>query len=96
MKKILLLILLPFCLFAALAPLPQSLKEIEAILTYPSLSDFLPQSATINQITKVLDGYLILTNSHIVKVTVMMDKQSRIGPKKFTLKFSQPITIQSP
>jgi hypothetical protein len=94
MKKILLLLITPFFTFAALAPLPQSLREIEAILTYPALSDFLPQSSSINEITKISDGYLIITDSHILKVTIVMDKQKRIGPKKFSLKFGKAIPLK--
>lgn len=89
----LIILMAPTVGFSALAPLPQSLREIEAILVYPSLNEYLPSSSKINEITRVSDGYVIITDSHILKVTVKYDKQPRIGPKKFTLHFCSPIPL---
>jgi len=95
MKKFLpLLILLTAPLFSALAPLPQSIREIEAILMNPQLAQSLPSGDQIDQITRVVDGYLIITKAHILKVTVVYDASGRIGPKKFTLQFSEAKPIK--
>lgn len=94
MKKILfLIILLPGLACAALAPLSQSVREITAILSYPSFSDKLSTGSSIEDIKKVSDGYLIVTGTQALKVTVEYDKKKRIGPKKFTLHFEAPMSL---
>ncbi len=81
--------------FSALAPLPQSVREIEAILMNPQLAQYLPSCDQIDQITRVVDGYIFITKAHILKVTVIYDTAPRIGPKKFTLQFSEAKPIKS-
>ncbi len=96
MKKFpLILLLLTAPVFAALAPLPQSVREIEAILMNPQLAKYLPSCDQIDQITRVVDGYLFITKAHILKVTVIYDTAPRIGPKKFTIQFSEAKPIKS-
>lgn len=96
MKRILLLAcLLPNLAFCALAPLAQSIREISAILSYPTLSDHLPSSASIQDIKKVDEGYLIITNSQVLKVLVEYDSKKRIGAKKFTLHFDSAMPLHS-
>ena len=96
MKKILpLLLLLTAPLYSALAPLPQSIREIEAILMNPQLAQYLPSCDQIDQITRVVDGYLVITQAHILKVTVIYDTSARIGPRKFTLQFTEAKPIKS-
>lgn len=92
-KVITILLTVPMLGFSALAPLPQSIREIEAILHYPALSEFLPQGSTIEDISKVSNGYLILTNTHILNVKVIYDKKSRIGPRRLNLEFSQAFSL---
>lgn len=69
----------------ALAPLPQSIREIESILLYPGLSDYLPSGEAISQISKVEDGYLLVTGNKVLKIKVIYKKPASIGPKKFSL-----------
>ena len=92
-KLLTLLITIPMLGYSALAPLPQSIREIEAILHYPALNDFLPQGSIIEDISKVSNGYLILTNTHILNVKVIYDEKSRIGPRKFSLEFSEAFSL---
>lgn len=90
MKKILLTSLFA-CLtafsFAALPPMPQSLREIKAILA----DDFLRQddmtSETIWQIQKIDGGYLLETNHFVIPVQIIPLKQERIGPAPFEVHF---------
>jgi hypothetical protein len=96
MKKVLFLCtLIPGLASAALAPLSQSVREITAILSYPSLTDQLSVSSSIEDIKKVSGGYLIVTQTQAVKVSVEYDKKKRIGAKKFTLHFEAPMPLQS-
>ncbi|MCH9616751.1 MAG: hypothetical protein SP4CHLAM5_02360 [Chlamydiia bacterium] len=95
MKKVLFLsALIPGLACAALAPLSQSVREITAILSYPSLSDQLSVSSSIEDIKKVSGGYLIITETQAIKVNVEYDKRKRIGAKKFTLYFEAPMPLQ--
>ncbi|MCH9811768.1 hypothetical protein K0U07_03280 [bacterium] len=96
MKKILLAAcLIPNLAFCALAPLSQSIREITAILSYPTLEDHLSPSYSIEDIKKVDEGYLIVTKSQALKVKVQYDAKKRIGAKKFTLHFEQPMPLHS-
>lgn len=80
--------------FSALSPLHQSIKEIDQILTNPDLPEHLPSQARINEITRIKDGYLIVTDSHVLKVKVEYKKTSKIGPKKFTINFCDATSIK--
>jgi hypothetical protein len=94
MKKYVILTLMAFTpAFSALAPLHQSIAEIEAILTNPELTNHLSSGNQIREITKIDDGYLLITNENVLKVKFTYDKKGRIGPKKFTIKFIAPMKI---
>lgn len=93
MKRLLFICLFPMLGYGVLAPLPQSIRELNAIINYPSLSDHLIAPSAIKEITKVADGYLIVTSSHVLKVTVEYSKESRIGPRKFILQFGPSMLI---
>ena len=94
MNKILLFLIgIPVLGYCALAPLPQSIREREAILHYPALNEFLPQGSTIEDISKVTGGYLLVTNTHILNVKIIYNETGRIGPRKFTLEFSKALSL---
>ena len=76
-------------MFGLLAPLPQSIREMEAVLLYPALSDFIPQGDRINEITKVKDGYLVITTNRVIKAKITYKKPTTIGPKKFSIQFTE-------
>ena len=88
-KGFLFLLLVPKLVFAALAPLPQSLREMEKVLMYPGLSDFISQGDRVNQVIRVQDGYLVITNKTVIKAKMIYKKSSTIGPQKFSLEFTQ-------
>jgi hypothetical protein len=93
-KWIVVLMGMPIFGFCLLAPLQQSLKEIEGILNYPGLNEILPQGSEIETISKVSNGYLITTDQNVVNVKVIYEKKSQIGPKKFKLEFSEAYSFQ--
>lgn len=78
-------------LFAALPPLYQSKKEIEAILADPQFGERLSSGDRIEEITKTTSGYLIVTNHRILQVDVHYKGGKHIGPASFTLEFQTPI-----
>jgi hypothetical protein len=92
-KLLVFLIGFPVLGYCALAPLPQSIREIEAILHYPALNELLPQGSTIEDISRVSNGYIVVTNTHILNVKINYDEKGRIGPRKFTLEFSKAIPL---
>ena len=66
MKKIIALLIIAISpAFAILAPLHQSVKEIDSILTSPQLPEYLPSAAQITEITKVEGGYIIISTTHL-------------------------------
>lgn len=73
--------------FSALPPLPQSIKEIEAILS----SDFMKSSEmtpeTIWQIQKTERGYILETNHFIIPIEIIQLPQENIGPAPFEVQF---------
>lgn len=94
-KKLAVIVLLPSILFAALAPLQQSIREMQSVLMYPGLNDLISQSDQIQEITRVSDGYLVITKEKVIKGKVIFHKGKRIGPKKFTIKFYELSEVES-
>ena len=76
---------------AALPPLAQSKREIEAILSSRDLGNFVPNSDVIVQIVKTPSGYLIITNNRIVPVSIRYVGRDSLGPARFTVWFHKPI-----
>lgn len=92
MKKFIFLFIFLFALkttCAALPPLYQSLREIDAIISDERLSKELGSAEAILGIKKIKDGYLITTINYHVKVDVIYIPQKMIGPAKFELKFHE-------
>jgi hypothetical protein len=88
MKRLILLLALATApAFAVLAPIHQSVREIKAIISSPELREYLPSAYGINEIKKVEEGYLVITDVHCLKVNVVTDLPMRIGPKQFHLEF---------
>lgn len=77
---------------AQLPPLYQDLKELRSILVSDNLGQLLPAGDTIQDIRKVEDGYLIVTNNHRLMAKVIY-KDGKIGPVPFTIEFQNPEPI---
>ena len=79
--------------FAALPPLAQSQKEIQAILTSQEGYRLLGGADPIDEILRVDKGYMIVTRHKEMKVDVNYAKTDRIGPADFTLYFHPPVDL---
>ena len=98
MKKIIFLIVFIMIAnvgFCVLAPVHQSSKEIKTILNDQKLYKNLTPYDVIQNIVKIKNGYLIITNLHMIQVDVIvkMDEKGFAGPKQFDLKFNRPVVI---
>ena len=76
--------------FGALPPLPQSKRELLAILSDNRLMERLSTADVIEKITRVDNGYLITTSRETLLVEVTYIHNDRIGPIEFQLDFHQP------
>jgi hypothetical protein len=74
-------------LFSALPPLFQNIAEIKAILIDKRLGQLLESGESIEEIKKVDDGYLIITNQHKLLAKVIYKPISRPGPAQFDIDF---------
>jgi hypothetical protein len=79
--------------FAALPPLAESAREIQAILSAQEGYDLLGGADPIEQIIRTPSGYLIITSRKEMKVDVNYAQSGKIGPAEFTLKFHPPVNI---
>jgi hypothetical protein len=81
--------------FALLSPLNESLVELQALLKDPAMTAKLKTSETIQEIVKVEQGYLVITDNYQMQVDLTYQPMNRPGPQKFTLKFQDPVPLQS-
>jgi len=91
MKKFILIlfILVGFNLNAALAPLYQSIKEIEHVLKDESLKEQLSSGDAVLEVKRVENGYLVYTSKYVIQVDIKYARQDLIGPAKFELYFHE-------
>jgi hypothetical protein len=73
--------------FALLAPLGQSIKELNTILSSKELSQRFAPGETLQKITREEDSYLLQTESHEMKVELIYPPSKKIGPREFKLVF---------
>lgn len=96
MKKLgLLLAMLIMChsnIFAALPPLAEGIREIQAMLAAKEFGELLGMGDVIQEIKRVDSGYVVTTNNQEMLVEVIYSP-SGIGPAKFDLQFNQPIKL---
>ncbi len=73
----------------ALPPLAQDIKEIQTILSSNELSDRLHSGESIQSISKIEGGYLIITSASVLEVHVQYlgTENGVAGPQKFSLEF---------
>lgn len=79
--------------FAALAPLNESIAELDALLSDNQLTMQLGSGEPLLEIIRTADGYLLLTPNYRLRVDVIYLSQKRPGPQKFKLVFHSPISI---
>ena len=73
--------------FAALPPLAQSSREIQAILESPEAYQLLGGAEPINKILRCDNRYIVFTASKELWVDVHYLKNGKIGPAEFKLEF---------
>ena len=73
--------------FAALPPLPQSIREIQAILTDDFLKSEEMTAETIWQIQKTDTGYILETTNFIIPINMLPIPGKKIGPSQFDVQF---------
>lgn len=94
MKKIIFACLCTFLPgFAILSPFHQSLREFKAMLNTEELTR-LDQSYGISEIVKCSEGFLIFTETQILKVKINYISNDLCGPRQFTFEFSDLIQIE--
>lgn len=77
--------------FAALPPLAQSSREIQAILESPETYKLLGGVERIDQIVRCEKGYLVLTKHKELFIDICYLCTGKIGPAEFELKFHEPV-----
>lgn len=95
MKK-LIFIFLASTTFAALPPLAQSTREMQALLADARFYDALGSAEQIKDIIRTEKGYLVLTQHYAMRVDIKYgggDKKI-IGPVHFELEFHDPIDLR--
>jgi hypothetical protein len=76
-------------LLAALPPLAQSTREMQAILTAPEIVYLLHSGETIEALRRIEGGYLLETNEHLLEVHIeYLPQEHRIaGPRGYKIEF---------
>ncbi len=81
--------------FAALPPMAQSAREMQAVLADPKLQEYLGSAEPIQEIKRTEEGYLVLTEHFVMKVDVVYSQAKRPGPVPFELEFQRPVDLRS-
>ncbi len=76
--------------FGLLAPLQQSIREVDAIIHSKELSLYFHQNDTLQEILKDGSNYIVKTEGKQVLVEVVDVPTKRVGPKEFRLVFHPP------
>jgi len=79
--------------YGLLPPLPQSIREIEAILADPRLYQSLGSPEMIVGIERTEHGYVVLTSNYSLQVTLTYTPLPYPGPAQFVLDFHTPELI---
>jgi hypothetical protein len=96
MKKLFFIFFASTTLFAALPPLAQSTREMQALLADSRFYDSLGSAEQIKDIIRTDKGYLVLTQNYAMRVDIKYgggDKKI-IGPIHFELEFHDPIDLR--
>ncbi len=97
MKK-LLFILLASTSFAALPPLAQSTRELQAVLSDNQFYQNLGGAELIKEIIRTEKGFLVLTQNYVMRVDVKYGSrgdQKMVGPVSFELEFHAPVDLRT-
>lgn len=95
MKTCLFLLVFSMTGFAALPPMAQSAREMQALLSDPRLQEYLGSAEAIQEIVRTGEGYVVLTENYVMKVNVVYSQSKRPGPVPFELDFQKPIDLRT-
>ena len=73
--------------FAALPPMPESLREIEAILSHEFLKSPEMTAETIWQIQKTETGFILETTHFIIPIEIISLPKENLGPAPLEVQF---------
>ncbi|HSX25672.1 MAG TPA: hypothetical protein VLE89_01525 [Chlamydiales bacterium] len=93
--KIIAFVCLAGSAFAALPPLSQGVRELQAVLADPHLQDELGSSERIQEIFRTENGYVVVTQNYQMRVDVQYQEMRRPGPIPFDLQFYPPVHLKS-
>lgn len=94
--KMLWMIFLASTTFAALPPLAQSSREIQAVLADGEMYQRLGSSQQIKEIVKTETGYLIVTPRYEMRVDVHYKRTQKLaGLVQFDLEFYAPVDLRT-
>lgn len=79
--------------FAALPPLAQSNREIQAILQSKETYQLLGGAYPIDQIVRCENGYLLITANKELLVDIHYLHTGKVGPAEFELEFHPPVEV---
>lgn len=91
-KSIVTLLLICLCstpAFALLAPLHQSIREFDAVVTSKELPNYLDPNDKLVDIKREGDTFTVVTENKEVIIDLTYTPTTRVGPKEFTLKFRE-------
>lgn len=81
-------------MFAALPPLYQSLREIDAVISDERMAEYFTSADYIEVIKRNEEGFLITSNKRMVQVDVEYIPAKMVGPSKFQLHFHEAQDIE--
>lgn len=78
------------CVFAALPPFYQTLKEYKALLNDPQFEKSFTSADVIESIERSQNSFVITTNKRTVNVEISYAPATHPGPEQFTFTFKTP------
>ncbi len=83
--------------FAALPPLAQSTRELQALLSDSRFYSSLGSAEMIREIIRTENGLLVLTQNYAMRVDVKYGGRDRevVGPIHFDLEFQHPVNLKT-
>ena len=88
-------LLISSSLFAALPPLAQSTREMQALLADSHLQDWLGSAEMLQEIVRADGGFVVVTQNYSMKVDVHYLPAKRIGPAQFQFEFQKPVHLRT-
>jgi|GEM_PF-2592018 len=76
---------------ALLPPLYTSIDEVKAIVNSPELSQKLDSGESIIAVRRTRDGWVVITNKHVLSGQMETLPADHPGPAQFQLKWGEPI-----